>query len=220
MAIPTKKDIIDLYRKRGKHYDFTANLYYLVGFREYAYRKRAIEELNLQEGDTVVEIGCGTGLNFPFLQEKVGPEGKIIGVDLTDAMLAEAHKRVEKHGWKNVKLIQHDASTFEFPPGIDGIISTFALTLVPDYEQVIRNGCRALKPGKRWVVLDFKLPSDQLSFLVPALVFVTKPFGVTRELGERHPWESIEKYLERTRMSDLYLGIAYISSGERGTNGS
>jgi len=139
LVIPTKKEIIDLYRKRGKRYDFTANLYYLFGFREYAYRRRAVEELGLEKGDTVVEIGCGTGLNFPFLQEKVGSSGKIIGVDLTDAMLRQARKRVEKNGWKNVELILQDASKFSFPSGIDGIISTFALTLVPDYEQVIRN---------------------------------------------------------------------------------
>jgi ubiquinone/menaquinone biosynthesis C-methylase UbiE len=219
MAIPTKKDIIDLYRKRGKRYNFTANLYYLIGFREYAYRRRAIEELELKQGDTVVEIGCGTGLNFPFLQEKVGPSGKIIGVDLTDAMLSQARKRVEKNGWKNVELIQEDASKFSFPAGVDGIISTFAITLVPDYEQVIQNGCRALKPGKKWVVLDFKLPSGKMSFLVPLAVFITRPFAVAKELGERHPWEAIEKHLKNARMTDLYLGFAYISSGERGDNG-
>jgi ubiquinone/menaquinone biosynthesis C-methylase UbiE len=219
MAIPTKKDIIELYRKRGKRYNFTANLYYLIGFREYAYRRQAIGKLGLKQGDTVVEIGCGTGLNFPFLQEKVGPTGKIIGVDLTDAMLSQARKRVEENGWKNVELIQEDASKFSFPQEVDGIISTFALTLVPDYEQVIQNGCRALKPGKKWVILDFKLPDGKLSALVPLAVFITKPFAVTKELGERHPWEAIEKYLKNVRMTDLYLGFAYISSGERGNNG-
>ncbi|RJP16205.1 MAG: methyltransferase domain-containing protein [Candidatus Abyssobacteria bacterium SURF_5] len=219
LAIPTKKEIINLYRKRGKRYDFTANLYYLLGFREYAYRKRAVEELGLTQGDTVVEIGCGTGLNFPFLQQKIGPNGKIIGVDLTDAMLAQARKRAEKNGWKNVELVQQDASTFSFPSGVDGIISTFALTLVPGFEQVIRNGCHGLKPGKKWVVLDFKLPSGRLSALVPLAIFITKPFAVTKELAERHPWEAIEKYCKNVRMTELYFGFAYISSGERGDDG-
>ncbi len=219
MSVPTRKEIIDLYRRRGKRYNFTANLYYLLGFREFAYRKRAVEELNLNPGDTVVEIGCGTGLNFRFLQEKIGPGGKIIGVDLTDAMLAQARKRVERNGWKNVELIQQDVSQFSFPAEVDGVISTFALTLVPQYKQVIQNGCRALKPGKRWVILDFKLPGGKLSALVPLAVFITKPFAVSRELGERHPWEAIEEYMKNPRMTDFFLGFAYISSGERGTNG-
>ncbi len=86
--------IVDIYRKRAKHYDVSANLYYLIGFREYAYRRKAVAALKLQPGDTVVEIGCGTGLNFPLLQQAVGPEGRLIGVDLTDSMLEQARQRV------------------------------------------------------------------------------------------------------------------------------
>jgi demethylmenaquinone methyltransferase/2-methoxy-6-polyprenyl-1,4-benzoquinol methylase len=58
----------------------------LIGFPD---RKRAVRALNLQRGDTVVDIGCGTGLNFPLLQGAIGPEGTIVGVDLTDAMLSQ-----------------------------------------------------------------------------------------------------------------------------------
>ncbi|MEW6586284.1 MAG: hypothetical protein AB1442_11825 [Nitrospirota bacterium] len=61
-----KDEIVALYRKRAGYYDFTANLYYLMGFREQAYRKKALRMLNLKNGDTVVEIGCGTGLNLPM----------------------------------------------------------------------------------------------------------------------------------------------------------
>lgn len=59
-----KDQIKELYVRRARNYNFTANLYYLIGFREYYYRKQAVKELNLKPGDTVVEIGCGTGLNF------------------------------------------------------------------------------------------------------------------------------------------------------------
>jgi ubiquinone/menaquinone biosynthesis C-methylase UbiE len=62
--ILNKEEILQLYRKRASGYDITANLYYLVGFREQAYRKKAVKAFNLYEDDTVVEIGCGTGLNF------------------------------------------------------------------------------------------------------------------------------------------------------------
>jgi ubiquinone/menaquinone biosynthesis C-methylase UbiE len=70
-------------------YDRSALLLYFAGFRHWAYRKRAIQSLALNHGDTVVDLGCGTGLNFSLLQGQVGPRGRIIGVDLTDAMLAE-----------------------------------------------------------------------------------------------------------------------------------
>ena len=51
--------------------------------------------LGLRPGDTVVDIACGTGLNFPLLEEAIGPDGRIVGVDLTDAMLAQAQRRIE-----------------------------------------------------------------------------------------------------------------------------
>ena len=85
-----------IYKKRAKRYDLTAQLYYLFGFREWAYRKRAVEKLKLKDGDTVVEIGCGTGLNFALIQKIIGENGKIIGVDITKEMLKEAEKRVKE----------------------------------------------------------------------------------------------------------------------------
>jgi demethylmenaquinone methyltransferase/2-methoxy-6-polyprenyl-1,4-benzoquinol methylase len=75
--------LIPLYRKRAKRYDQTTLLYYIAGFRHWGYRKRAIQSLALNQGDTVVEPGCGTGLNFSLLQDRVGTRGRIIGVDLT-----------------------------------------------------------------------------------------------------------------------------------------
>lgn len=216
MTLLDKKALSDLYSRRAALYDFTANLYYLMGFREQAYRKMAVEVLHLKPGDTAVEIGCGTGLNFSLLQRVVGPAGRIIGVDLTDRMLDKARQRVHAKGWKNMELVQADAAEFEFPSGVGGIISTFALTLVPEFDTVVRNGCAALAPGRRWVVLDLKMPSGRLSLFAPVFIFLTRPFGVTRELAERHPWESILKYLKNTTVSELYRGFAYIASGERG----
>jgi ubiquinone/menaquinone biosynthesis C-methylase UbiE len=128
----TKTQLRDLYRKRAAIYDYTANFYYLIGFREVQYRKRAVSALRLKHGDTVVEVGCGTGLNFPYLLQSVGETGRLIGVDLTDAMLKEAMKRVQRNGWLNVELVEADAAVYVFPTGIRGVLSTFALTLVPN----------------------------------------------------------------------------------------
>jgi demethylmenaquinone methyltransferase/2-methoxy-6-polyprenyl-1,4-benzoquinol methylase len=210
----TREEIQHLYRRRASHYDFTANLYYLIGFREWAYRKKAVQALNLNRGDTLVEVGCGTGLNFGLLQKAIGPQGKIIGVDLTDRMLAQARKRIERQGWSNVELVQADAAAYEFPPGVAGIISTFALTLIPEFDQVIQRGAAALASGGRWVVADFKLPEGWTVRLTPLLVPLVRPFGATLDLTNRHPWESMRKYLKNVAVEEVYLGFAYIVVGE------
>lgn len=212
--ILNKRDVVDIYRKRAKRYDFTANLYYLMGFREWAYRRRAVAALELQPGDRVVEVGCGTGLNFALLQGAVGPTGRIIGVDLTDAMLAQARRRVLANGWVNVDLVLSDAATFAFPAGVDGILSTFALTLAPEYDGVIQRGSQALAPGGRWVLLDFKLPDNPLAALAPLMAFLTAPFGVRLEMADRHPWASVERYLPNSQMREFYGGFVYIAVGE------
>jgi ubiquinone/menaquinone biosynthesis C-methylase UbiE len=215
MSILKQDEIRDVYRKRARNYDLTANLYYLIGFREWSYRKKAVEALCLHKGATVVELCCGTGLNFQSVEDAIGPDGKLIGVDLTDAMLEQAERRAREYHWSNVELLQSDVASFEFPSGIHGILSTFAITLVPEFDSVIRKGSEALVPGGRWSILDFKLPSNWLVHLAPLAVFLTRPFAVSAELAERHPWESIDKCLDNGALEELYGGFAYISSGQR-----
>jgi len=209
----TKNYIAQLYRKRAEWYDFSANLYYLIGFREFAYRRKAVRELRLKPGDTVIELGCGTGLNFSLLQAQVGPAGRIIGIDLTPEMLAKARKRVARNDWSNVTLLQSDAAAFEFPVEVDGVISTFALTLVPEYDRVVESATASLTKGKRLVILDFKLPHWPMA-LIKLFVIFTKPFGVTLDLGERHLWESVERHLQTASFQELYFGGVYICAAE------
>lgn len=211
-----KAQLIDLYRKRAPGYDWSAQLYYLLGFREWAYRKKAVRALRLRPGDTVVEVGCGTGLNFGLLQEAVGPTGRIVGVDMTDAMLAGARERIEARGWQNVGLVQAEADDFRFPGGTGGILSTFALTLVPEYDDVIRRGADALRSEGRWVVADLKLPSEGWQrALLPVLLPLFRPFGVTLDLAGRHPWESLRRHMPRFGMESYYLGYTYVAWGEK-----
>ena len=213
--ILSELQIKNLYRKRAAHYDWSANLYYLIGFREQLYRKTAVSLLQLQQGDTVIDIGCGTGLNFSLLQQYVGPGGRIIGVDITREMLAEARARIQKYNWRNVELIHADATSYKFPEKVDAIISSFAITLASEYDQIIKSGNRVLSPGKRLVVLDLKQPEKLPLWLVKLGVLMTRPFGVSLELADRRPWESIEKYFSKTSMQELYYGFAYIATGEK-----
>jgi ubiquinone/menaquinone biosynthesis C-methylase UbiE len=210
-----KKQIAGLYRKRAGHYDWSANFYYLIGIREFAYRRIAVEALKLGTGDTVVEIGCGTGLNFKILRNCVGSEGKIIGVDLTAEMLSAAKRRIERNQWTNIELVQCDADAYTFPEHVDGIISTFAITLVEAYDKIIKRGAAALAPGKRLVVLDFKMPANWPMWLVKFFVILTCPFGVTLDLADRHPWESIGRYLDLKALKSFYFGAIYVAAGEK-----
>src|SRR3954470_23718469 len=97
---PTREHLIATYRKKAKHYDFTSRLYPAPGYPQRAQRLRAVRALGLRPGDTVVDIACGTGLNFPLIEEAIGPEGRIVGVDLTDAMLSRAEDRIAANGWR------------------------------------------------------------------------------------------------------------------------
>lgn len=210
-----KNSLKNLYRKRAGAYDFSANLYYLLGFRESHYRKQAIAKLDLKPGDTVVEIGCGTGLNFKYLQQAIGENGKLIGVDLTDAMLEQARDRIEENNWDNVELIESDAAEYRFPDHLQGVFSSFALTLVPEFETVIERASNNLAPGGRLVILDLKLPGNWPRWLISIAILITRPFGVTRDLAEREPWEVMKKYFPDTRVSQLYGGFAYIATATK-----
>jgi demethylmenaquinone methyltransferase/2-methoxy-6-polyprenyl-1,4-benzoquinol methylase len=212
-----RKHVIETYRARARHYDLTANLYYLLGFREWAYRRRAVQELRLRPGATVVEIGCGTGLNFPLIEQAIGPDGRIVGVDLTDAMLARAQQRVRVNGWRNVELVQADAGSYLFPTGVDAILSTFALSLVPECGSVITRGSTALSPGGRSVVLDLKVPDRYPAWLVPVLLPIVRPFAVTEDVIARRPWDTIRTAMQASLVectwAELFFGFSFLSTG-------
>jgi demethylmenaquinone methyltransferase/2-methoxy-6-polyprenyl-1,4-benzoquinol methylase len=209
-----RKDAREIYNKGARYYDPMVWLYYLAGMRIGRWRRKVIEALALRPGDTVVEIGCGTGLNFSLVEEVIGSEGRIIGIDISEAMLERARVRVQRAGWKNVELIRCAAADYRFPADVGGIFATGVLNYEPAYDQVIKRGAKALACGRRWVVLDYKMPKSWLRHLSPLFVFLGSGFGVSRDLMNRHPWRSVERHLRNTRMQELYGGFVYIISGE------
>jgi ubiquinone/menaquinone biosynthesis C-methylase UbiE len=86
-----------------------------------SWRARAVEALELDPGDTAVEMGCGTGANLPYLRERVGPEGTVVGIDFTRGMLDRARVRVERAGWENVHLVRGDATRPPVGGGIEDV---------------------------------------------------------------------------------------------------
>jgi demethylmenaquinone methyltransferase/2-methoxy-6-polyprenyl-1,4-benzoquinol methylase len=165
----------------------------------------------------VVEIACGTGLNFPLIEREIGPEGRIVGVDLTDAMLVQAQHRIESNGWRNVSLVQADAAEFEFPTGVDAILATYPHALLPKSAQVISHGAAALSAGGRWVVLDLKVPDNMPRWLAQLGIATVGRRGSLEEWIVRRPWEAIRVAMQDTladpSWTELFFGCAYLAVG-------
>jgi demethylmenaquinone methyltransferase/2-methoxy-6-polyprenyl-1,4-benzoquinol methylase len=216
----TREHLIETYRRSAKHYDMTSRLYPVPGYPQRAQRLRAVQALGLRPGDTVVDIACGTGLNFALLEQAIGPGGRIVGVDLTDAMLAQAQQRIETNGWSNVSLVQADAAAFDFPTEVDAILSTYALSQVPECGDVIAHGAAALSRGGRWVVLDLKLPDNAPRWLAQVGIALVRPFASIEEWIGRRPWEAIraaqQDRLGNTIWTELFFGTAFLAAGSRG----
>jgi ubiquinone/menaquinone biosynthesis C-methylase UbiE len=212
------------YRRGARRYESAVRLFDLFrpfGFDIPAWREEAVRALDLKPGDTVVDVGCGTGLNFPLLQEAIGPEGRIIGVDLSAAMLDQARGRVAGSGWHNVELVCGDAAQFVFPPGADGVLSTFALILIPECGQVVHNACQAMGPGRSLVVLDMAWPASWPRWFRHVLFFL-RSYGVTDEVLQRRPWEIIWKTMQQnlvdTARKSFFMGGFYLAAGTQATN--
>ena len=216
----TREHLIETYRKKAKHYDITSRLYPAPGYPQRAQRLRAVQALGLSAGASVIDIACGTGLNFPLIEEVIGPGGRIVGVDLTDAMLARAQDRIETNGWSNISLVQADAADFDFPVEVDAILSTYALSQVPECAQVIAHGAAALSGGGRWVVLDLKVPDNTPGWVAQLGTAIVRSFASIDEWIVRCPWEAIRvamrEELADLSWTELFFGTAFLAAGSRG----
>lgn len=215
----TNERLVETYRKKARYYDLTCRLAPVPGYPERAQRRRAVRALDLRAGDSVVDIACGTGLNFPLIEQAIGPDGRIIGVDLTDAMLARAERRIAKNGWTNVRLVQADAAEFEFPSAVDAILSTYALTQVPGCAAVIAHGAAALAGGGRLVVLDVKVPADAPRWLMRLGTAIVRPFASIDQWVSHRPWDAIhaamQEELDELSWTELCFGTAFLGVGSR-----
>ena len=128
--------IRERYGRWARLYDWFARATASVG----GIRRDCVAVLDLDPGDTVVEFGCGPGVNIPTLRDAVGPTGRVVGVDITRRMLGRAEALVERRGWENVSLVQGDAAT---PPiaAADGVLATFVTSLFPDAYRVVDGWC-------------------------------------------------------------------------------
>jgi SAM-dependent methyltransferase len=110
-------------------------------------RREAVSALEVDAGDTVVDLGCGTGANLPFLREAVGPTGTVVGVDLTRGMLARARRLVDAHGWRNVHVVHGDATRLPLDAAPDGVLASFVVGMLEDPKDAVVDWCDRVAAG-------------------------------------------------------------------------
>ncbi|MFB6362138.1 MAG: class I SAM-dependent methyltransferase [Halobacteriales archaeon] len=110
-------------------------------------RRRTIDRMGLSAGDTVVDMGTGTGANLPLLWDAVGPTGEVIGIDISPKMLERARARIEREGWSNVTVIEADIREPPLEQPVDGLLSTFVIVMYADPAELIGTWSRFVSDG-------------------------------------------------------------------------
>jgi arsenite methyltransferase len=110
---------------------------------------------SVQPGQTVLDLGCGAGLDLLIAAEKVGPKGVVIGVDMTETMLEKAQGNIRASELANIQVRKGYIETLPVESNsIDWIVSNCVINLSPDKEKVFAEIARVLKPGGRMLVSD------------------------------------------------------------------
>lgn len=200
----------------ARHYRAVASGYDAWTAAGQAYRERAVEMLAPASGSVVLDVGCGTGLNFAGLEEAIGPRGRLIGIDLSSDMLARAHERVQRRGWRNVTLLEAAGQDAAVPVAADAALlsavhdilrSPAALDNVVSH---VRPGGRVVAAGPKWV--PWWRPA---SLAFNSYAWLLNQYYVTTFEGFDAPWSHLDRLLPDLAVEELFFGAGFIAVGTR-----
>ena len=202
------QDVSKNYDHAARYYDgLTCFVFQSVLRVEDKYRLKAVSLLEDINGKRVLDIGCGTGRNFPLLVAAVGEQGEIIGLDYSEGMLSEAQALIDKEEWHNITLVRGDAVALEGigESSFDAIISTWCLGIVHDLEAALKQALSKLEPGGRISIMDFQRAcpdTGPLRWLYPVYSKILQYTGIDspEDLDDdllRAKWARGQQLLER-----------------------
>lgn len=199
--------------KVARRYDFSMPPFFL------RWKRLAIEGAELEPGATVLVFCCGTGLDFSFIVDSIGPQGEVVGVDFSPVMLGAAAARVEEHQWSQVRLVEADVTTFEDSgTGLfDAGVCTLGMSVIPDYEAAYDRLLAHVKPGGTIVVGDMQLASGWRACFNPLTIGLSRKFGGTKE-GHRNSAKlrsMMEAELLSCRSREFFLGAYFFCAGTK-----
>lgn len=172
-------------------------------------RREAVDSLTLRPGEHVVELGCGTGRNLLMLSEAVGSGGRVIGVDLSPAMLDRARRRARGLRLQNVSLYLADAATFRSPEPVDAVLFSLSYSVMPNRVEALRLAWERLRSGGRLVVMDGKIPNGLIGKVSRSLITWLSQRTVLGDPNSR-PWKSLGDLGADVDIRDRLAGFYFI----------
>ncbi|MDQ1482072.1 MAG: arsenite methyltransferase [Actinomycetota bacterium] len=198
------RDTLQAYAAGAAKYDERTDQF--TGFR-----RRVVDALDLRRGDVVADVGCGTGLCMPALQERIGPQGRIIAVDESAAMLDIARARAEQFDWSNVTFILAPAAAVDLPVDTDAALFCAVHDILRSADAV-RNILSQLPPGARVASGGGKWAARWLLMLNTYVAALHRPC-VRSFKGFDRPWSLLTPYLSDLRITEMAFGTGYIAAG-------
>jgi demethylmenaquinone methyltransferase/2-methoxy-6-polyprenyl-1,4-benzoquinol methylase len=174
-------------------------------------RTDAIAALRLRPGDTVLDVGCGTGLSFGLLRERVGAGGRIIGIEQCPEMMARARSRLRENHWPHIDLVCAPAATAKLRGQADAALFHFTHDILRE-DAALDNVLSHLKPGARVVASGLQWAPP---WAVPTngFVMLAALHSVTSFEGLGRPWSKLERRLRGVDVEHALMGGIFIASG-------
>jgi len=175
------------------------------------YRQAVVDALLLQPGQVVLDVGCGTGLCYGLLRDKVGPDGTVIGIEESPEMAAVAREYIAREGWRNVMVVQSPAEDARLEETADAALFC-AVHDILQSPRALRNVMAALCPGA-WVAAGGGKLAAPLMIAVNSTVMMLHAPYVRDFSGFDRPWRYLEHLVEDVQVREMAFGTGYVMTG-------